>query len=317
MRNDERLALLTAENPVSEAELAGPRDAQARALLDRLLLDDGRQRTPSAPPTRRRLRVAVAAAAVVAVALGALSLLPGDEPERASAIERAAAALGHADGDILHVVTHSTLTGPGGEVLRRERTEAWQATSEPYDMRQVITSDAGTARELAVRDGHPEVYDGRSDTISALPPALALPAGPAQPPLPNTGAPIPDDHLDTAPERLRTEILDLLRSGEAREDGHITVDGHEAVRIVAPALDMRLLVDAETYQPIEWTVPVTGIGTHPDRGLLTTTFATYERLPASDANLALLDLRAQHPGATADQRISIERFRRGSRARTG
>jgi hypothetical protein len=161
-------------------------------------------------------------------------------------------------------------------------------------------------REIAFADGRPEVYDPRRNTISTLPPAVSLPErGRDSKPR----RPLPVDPFDTGAERLRNRMLDLLRSGEAREDGRVTVDGREAIRIVAPSQGMTLLVDARTYEPIEWSSPVEGIGTTPDRGLQTTRFETYERLPATESNLALLDLRAQHPGAKIDRRITIEDLR--------
>ena len=313
MRSDDPITLLSLENPVSEDEVPSSADADTQLLLGRILRDDG---PDPLPPTRRRLapRLAMAGALAAAAALGLFAalpgdgVLPGDEPESASAVERAAATIGTANGDILHVVTLATVTGPDGNVLHRERTEAWQMTSPSFDMRQVMYSDGEATRELAVVDGRPEVYDPRTNTISSLPPELDLPAGAAGPPLPGSRRPIPGDGpTDQSPERLRAQILDLLRSGEAHETGRVTVDGREAIRIVAPAMDMTLLVDAQTYEPIEWSVPVTGIGTSPDHGILTTRFETYERLPSSEANLALLDLRAQHPQATVDHRITIDR----------
>jgi hypothetical protein len=315
MRSDQSLALLSRENPVSEDELPGSEDAPGRALLERVMLDDVPDPRILPPPARgaRRVlpRLAIAGAVAAAAGLGAFGglpgdgVLPGDDPQPASAVERAAATIGAADDGILHIITRATVTGPDGRVLRSERTEAWQLTTPPYDMRQVTYSGGEAARELAVADGRDEIYDPRTDTISMLPPGLELPPGPARPPLPDARR-LPADPADAGPARLRAEILRLLRSGEAREDGRTNIDGHQAIRIAAPAMQMQLLVDAETYEPIEWSVPVTGIGTSPDHGVLTTRFETYERLPASEANLALLDLRAQHPEASLDHRIGID-----------
>ena len=310
MKHDQTIALLKRENPVREADLPGPQSAGAQALRERIYLDG----VPDAPVdatrgTRRRrlaLRVAAVVGAAAAIALGALEALPGGrEPSSASAIERAKAALTDADGRILHVVSRTTLAGPDGATLRTERTETWELTSPPYDTRQVHYSQ-GVRREIAFADGQPEVYDPRRNTISTLPPASSLPERGRDS---KARRPLPVDPFDAGAERLRGRMLDLLRSGGAREDGRVTVDGREAIRIVAPAQGMTLLVDARTYEPIEWSSPVTGIGTTPDRGLQTTRFETYERLPATESNLALLDLRAQHPGAKVTRRITIEEVR--------
>jgi hypothetical protein len=310
MKNDQPIALLKRENPVREADLPGPQSAGAQALRERIYLDG----VPDAPVdaargVRRRrltLRVAAVAGAAAAIALGALETLPGGrEPSSASAIERAKAALG-ADGRILHVVSRTTLAGPNGATLRTERTETWELTSPPYDTRQVHSSQ-GVRREIAFADGRPEIYDPRRNTISSLPPALDLPERGRDA---NARRELPMDPIDAGAERLRDGMLDLLRSGEAREDGRVTVGGREAIRIVAPADDTTLLVDARTYEPIEWSSPVTGIGTTPDTGVQTTRFETYERLPVTESNLALLDLRAQHPGAKVTRGITIEDLRR-------
>jgi hypothetical protein len=310
MRSDESLKLLSVENPVSEDDLPAVDDAEVQALLGRIVLDEAADRSLFAPPPRRTRRLAprlvLAGAVVAAAVLGVFGVLPGDKPETASAVERAAATIGAADDGILHVVTRATVTGPGGQVLSHERTEAWQLTSPPYDMRQVTYSDGQASRELAVANGRDQVYEPRTHTISTLPPGLLLPAGPARPPLPNSRRLLADP-AEAQPERLRAEILRLLHSGEARDEGRVEIDGRQAIKIAAPSMRMELLVDAQTYEPIEWSVPVTGIGSSPDEGLLTTRFETYERLPANDANLTLLDLRAQHPGATVDHRITIDR----------
>jgi hypothetical protein len=308
MKDDQTIALLKRENPVREADLPGPESADAQALRDRIYLDGA----PDAPadPTRgtgrRRLamRVAAVTGVAAAIALGTLETLPGGrEPSSASAIERAKAALGDADGRILHVVARTTLTGSDGATLRTERTETWELTSPPYDTRQVHYSQ-GVRREIAFADGTPEIYDPRRNTISTLSPALDLPERGRDA---NARRSLPPEPLDAGAERLRDGMLDLLRSGGAREDGHVTVQGREAIRIVAPTEGMTLLVDARTYEPIEWSSPVTGIGTTPDRGVQTTRFETYERLPATESNLALLDLRAQHPGAKVTRGITIDR----------
>jgi hypothetical protein len=317
MRSDESLALLSRENPVSDDQLPAVDDAEVRALLERILLDDTADRPllPPRPPRTRRLvpRLALGAAALTATVLGVFGALAGDKPETASAVERAAATIGAADDGILHVVTRATVTGPWGDVLSQERTEAWQLTSPPYDMRQVTYSDGEASREFAVADGRDQIYEPRTHTISTLPSGVLLPAGSARPPLPNSRRLLADP-AEAQPERLRAEILRLLQSGEARDEGRVEIDGRQAIKIAAPSMRMELLVDAQTYEPIEWSVPVTGIGTSPDEGLLTTRFETYERLPANDANLTLLDLRAQHPGATVDQRITIDRDPPGTAA---
>ena len=54
--------------------------------------------------------------------------------------------------------------------------------------------------------------------------------------------------------------------------------------------ELTLLVDAHTYEPIEWRVIAQG-------RVVTMRVRTYEWLRATRENRALLSLRAQHPGA--------------------
>ena len=76
-------------------------------------------------------------------------------------------------------------------------------------------------------------------------------------------------------------------------DGHVTIDGRDAIRIVAA--DTVLIVDARTSQPIEWR----NVGENP-HAVITTRIETYEHLPATKDNRALLSVRAQHPDAKLD-----------------
>jgi hypothetical protein len=77
------------------------------------------------------------------------------------------------------------------------------------------------------------------------------------------------------------------------EDGRVTVEGRAAIRLVSDDGTVTLLVDADTYEPIEWRVSEEGRSA-------VTSFPTYERLPATEANAALLSLRARHADATVD-----------------
>jgi outer membrane lipoprotein-sorting protein len=105
------------------------------------------------------------------------------------------------------------------------------------------------------------------------------------------------------PAEFRSEIVSLLHSGRVRVTGHVTVDGRDAIRL--ESLDGRkvYVVDAATYDPIEWTT--TGNG-----GGVTLRFPVYEQLPVDTDSLKLLDLEDQHPGAQvvrgADAYITAE-----------
>jgi len=93
-----------------------------------------------------------------------------------------------------------------------------------------------------------------------------------------------------AVDEFRAGILALLDSGRVRVTGHVTVDGRDAIRLESLAGTKVYVVDAATYDPIEWTT--TGNG-----GSVTLRFPVYEQLPVDTESLKLLDLEAQHPDA--------------------
>jgi hypothetical protein len=234
--------------------------------------------------SRRTRRVAFRLAAVGAVALaiglGALSVLPGDGPGR-STVARAATALSPPSGKILHTVILTTENWPDGEVIA-SRSETWQQTSRPYDHRTVIGGQR--QRELAMRDGSPESYDATTIVPGTKLPPLRRPVG------------SPED-------RLLDDLRSFLRSGLAREEGKVTVRGRAAIRIVSVGSSLkRILVDAETYLPIE------SFSVSDDGVRVTSRYETYEELAATEANLALLSMRRQHPDAAVKPGITVEGF---------
>jgi len=249
--------------------------------------------------TRRRRRVvlrsAVSVAAVAAVALGVLSAVPRTG---ASVVERAAAALRSSDGTILYTVLVGTLTRADGSIDLR--IETWQASSPPHDQLQVITA-GGRRFEVALADGVAQLYDPQTNTIYTGPlqakqaqqvdkaRASKWKSGGAR-----TGASGKDKGtVVAADDSYRAKILGLLESGKVHEDGRVTVDGRAAIRLVSDDGNVTLLVDADSYEPIEWRV-------HENGQTAVTSFPTYERLPATEANAALLSLTARHADATID-----------------
>jgi hypothetical protein len=105
------------------------------------------------------------------------------------------------------------------------------------------------------------------------------------------------------PAEFRSDILALLRSGRVRVTGPVTVHGRDAIRLESLDGKKVYVVDAATYDPIEWTT--TG-----DGGGVTLRFSVYEQLPVEAESLKLLDLQDQHPDAQvvrgADPYIAAE-----------
>ena len=241
------------------------------------------------------LRSAISVAAVAAVALGVLGAVPRTGP---SVVERAAAALRSTDGTILHTMLVGTLTGSDGPIDLR--IETWQASTPPHDQVQVITA-GGRRFEVALVDGIGQLYDPQTNTIYTSPPRLndAQPVDEARATKWKTGGAKAgatgrdNGSIVAADDTYRAKILGLLESGKVHEDGSVTVEGRAAIRLVSDDGTVTLVVDADTYEPIEWRVSEEG-------RTAVTSFPTYERLPATEANAALLSLRARHADATVE-----------------
>lgn len=273
MRTDRTFALLERENPVREDDLPGPESDEARALERRIVLRQVR-------PRRRRLVVRLAAVglAVAAVGFGALSLLPGDGP---SAVERATAALNPSGDAILHTVVVGIRSDDAGSPI----TETWVRTSPPYDQRYVMRSGRA-GREGASRDGSPEHYDPMTNTIYTVPREAQTPSVSRTPRV---------KRYVEGDVSVLDDIRALLASGDARDVDRVTIGGRDGIRIAFAGTKTTFVVDGETYVPIESS----SVGD--DGSVATIRFRTYELLPPTKENLALLSLRAQHPGARVAQ----------------
>ena len=241
--------------------------------------------------TRRRrglaLRGGLVVAAAGAVALGVLSAVPRTGP---SVVERAAAALRVADGTILHTVLVGTFDSGPGRHATAVRIERWQSSSPPYDQLQVIRS-GDRLFEVATVDGAVQLYDPSTDTIYSHPAEKSEVANEKAP-----AAKAGSGRQGTAVadgDSYRAKILGLLEAGRVHETGRVTVDGRAAIRLASDDGSVILLVDADDYQPIEWSVSEGG-------QTAVTSFPTYERLPETEANAAFLSLRERHPGAKID-----------------
>jgi hypothetical protein len=244
-------------------------------------LEDAIRRHRRRAARRLAVRTTAVAVAAFAVALGGLSVMPGDDP---TAVARAAEALTGPDGTILHIVAAGTWTDAGGTTVSAP-IESWQDTTPPYDTRRRETRPGGGRIETGSADGVAQFYDPRTDTIFSVPWRPK-----ADPPNPNGRGAWPDP---LAPDFSAAALREFLESGRAREDGRTVVDGREAIRIVTAVHEVTLLVDASTYDPIELRLDdPNGPGTSK-----TIRFRTYERLPATPANRALVSLAASHPGA--------------------
>jgi hypothetical protein len=251
----------------------------------------------SAPSRRRRLlvRAAAAAAAVIAVAvvLSVANVFGDHGPGAvapAGAIDKAAAALAPKEGVVLHVhMVGSQLAaqpaggqGSGDAATATWSDESWWTTSKPIVGRMIEKSFGNSVETATTADGHAQLYDRKTDTIYDLAPQQAGQAGP-------TSAGDVD--------YFRTTVLKLLQSGQARVEGAVKVDGRDAIRIVSKDGHAAYMVDAATYDPIEWTTTGSDGGSDP---AVTLRFPAYEQLPATQDNLKATSLTAAHPDAKVD-----------------
>jgi outer membrane lipoprotein-sorting protein len=279
--------------------------------------------------TRRRrryaLRGAVVLAAAAAVALGVLSALPTGGP---SVVKKAAAALAANDDSILHYQVNAVQDNGDGTTARWS-SETWQLLVSPYTRRQ-IQVDTNAPRAEALTNGDTtELYDSGNDTIyittsqelrKARTPTMEIVSKSRLQKLvhnpkvtaayrivPGTNRPVvvttkagakrflkrlAHEAVNTsgAPEDFRSTILELLNAGKLQVVGQVTVDGRDAIKLASPDGKQTYIVDASTYDPIEWTTKGT-------TGGVTMRFPIYEKLPVDDQSQELLSLQAQHPGA--------------------
>jgi hypothetical protein len=238
---------------------------------------------------RRRTRVVrpLAGAAVLAVAGGTLAatLLGGSGP---SIVDRAEAALNTPGGQPLHMVLVGRSTTADGRVVTW-RDEEWLVSGTVAPRRAVQTDAGGRRFETAMTSGPDrlvELYDPASNTIYAAPFELPQASGSGSKPGSENGALA--RRLLSPQERIKL----LLAGGQLRDEGTVSVDGRDAVRLVTTGGDVTYLVDPDTYVPIELQAKLD------DGGSVDLRFPVYEELPPAAVDGDLFSLQAQHPGAT-------------------
>lgn len=262
MHDDSNLSLL--ERDLSA--LAAPREDDERL---RLALRDELADTLRGRPRRRRrsTRYPLGAAAIVATAAAAAVLaLVGTGGSNGPAAASAA------------IVHHAlkAVTPPANSILHTEVIgvqngtsvvgETWQETSPPYASRG-MKGEPGHQGEFADDGTTSFEYDPSSNTISEQPDASR----------PTFTDPV---------SQIRRE----LANGQAQETGTATIGGVSLYRIDLPQ-GLVAYFDTVTYKPRYLDDP------QRDGSVVRLRVATYDYLPMTAANRALLNITAQHPRA--------------------
>jgi hypothetical protein len=251
----------------------------------------------------RHRRILTAAALSIAAAVALLVVAPWSSSP--GFLEDAQAALTPPAGTIVHQRWELTATSTDlGCTVTRGPNEIWIDQRPPYTYRALVNdlpADPGDAdpRELACSSGTAAELGGAFDEGETL---MFVP--------PNT--------LETLRARFVfpldpvKELRDAISAGRAHEEGETQLDGRVVKRIrVDPPSDCSspecprepsyTYVDPETFHPVQ-TECDCGALALPGRPVvrvhLVMRYLTFEYLPRTDANLALTDIRAQHPDAT-------------------
>jgi hypothetical protein len=231
---------------------------------------------------RRRLAVAFAVSVVVAAAAASAVGIPLARWHGSPGfLERAEAALTPPAGSILHYRWETKI--PDGSGCEPGSHEIWIEQAPPHAYRALLTDCIGAPREIGGLMGTKKILELASpDTLIA-----------------------PDLIFDVSTDPVG-ELREAIRAGRAYDEGTAQVGRRTVERIRwecppdAPCAGRPsyTYVDADTYAPVQ-DVIAGGFGSGTgERFDIVVRYVAFEYLPRTPANLALTDIRAQHPNAT-------------------
>jgi hypothetical protein len=263
-----------------------------------------------APVRHRRFRDRVQAprlllgGAAVAVAAAAALFFTTPWSSSPGFLAKAQAALTPPKGKILHMKTQTTVISTDPRcTITQDPVEIWIDQTPPYMHRAIIEgpppsiTDARVAvcsRWKPIEIGGPLSGPGR---LTFVPPNTLSDTGPS--------ISIPHDPVAWLREAINT--------GHAHDEGKTTLDGRtvELIRIDptsppncptpcprAAQEPHDVYVDPDTYQLVETRGPAEIVLNNEVLVNEVVRYLKFEYLPRTDANLALTDIRAQHPSAT-------------------
>ncbi len=250
--------------------------------------------------SHRRWGWLVLAAATLVVAAPASLLSTAPWSTSSSFVERAEAALRPPTGSILHQKWMVTTTSDAyGCTIRHRPNESWLDQAPPHRYRLLLNVPPPPATSrLALACGNPKGPElggtlGSWTTLEFAPPNTLLPRS-------RIGLPI--DPVADLRQRLAagTAHEGATRTAWGRTVERIRIDPEPGCVSQGCSLEpSEWWVDPKTLQPVGFM----GIGviSEPGRRFIRLRvvgrFLAYEYLPRTAANLALTDIRAQHPNA--------------------
>ena len=248
----------------------------------------------------RRGNMVVACAALVGVSAIALFV---SAPWKTSTgfLQRAHAALAPPAGTVLHMKWEEgvdsidrtcVFTRFGSGMVSRGPHEAWVDQEPPHNWRLVLTWVDGSGEcgpDAVKRDEWGGDLDSGEEFLFVSPDQLAIwPLGKGNKP----------------PDPV-TELRDAISAGRAHLEGKTQLDGRTVERIriepvrqcaTCPLTSGYVYVDPETFHLVGTdSLPETDKAGH--TGKRVRRYLTYEYLPRTPSNIALADIRAQHPNA--------------------
>jgi hypothetical protein len=223
------------------------------------------------PLPRARLRSALPALVGIAAAAVAAAVLvsAGTRARSADAaiLDNVETALTPPPGTILHEQAQISVPGQSAQPF-----ELWAEANSP-DAYRVIK----WGHEAAWNGSSYSLYDSGSNTVTT-----------------GVASDSSTSSSSHAPADFAATLRALVQAGDAKVDGTTTINGIQAYRLTVtnspdPFLLGTAYVARSDYHPLEIDTTTNSE---------TIVYQTYEYLPATNANLQLLDLTAQHPSAT-------------------
>jgi hypothetical protein len=258
--------------------------------------------------TRPR-RTTLAFAAIAAAAAGAALFVGSPWKTSPGFLERAQAALTPPAGSVLHVRSKQTITSKVlGCTAELPTEEMWIDQTPPHRYRMLAQTapgpphggDPGTNACRHGLRGEIAEFGGVLDTVST--PLMFVP--------PNTLTTATGTQINLPPDPVAT-LRQAIADSSAHDAGTSEIDGRTVRRIrIDPGCQgepcdelSTAYVDPETFALVREEMP-NSVHIAPGPGFevfefdMVIDYLAFEYLPRTAANLALTDIRAQHPDAT-------------------